>query len=112
MKERCKCGTWSCLDHDACPKCGKQVDVHACEKCAASVMIWDDRCYACRTPNQRFKAKHTHGGKRPNAGRKPAETPRKAITVRLSEPARDRLHQLKRETGKSFTAILEAFLTP
>lgn len=54
----------------------------------------------------------THGGKRPGAGRKPAETPRKAITVRLSEPARNRLHQLKRDTGKSFTAILEAFLTP
>ena len=51
-----------------------------------------------------------HGGKRPNAGRKPASTPRKAITVRLSEPARNRLHQLKQDTGKSFTAILEAML--
>ena len=54
--------------------------------------------------------KPTHGGKRPNAGRKPAETPRKLVTVRLSEPARNRLHQLKQDTGKSFTAILEAML--
>ena len=54
--------------------------------------------------------KPTHGGKRPNAGRKPAETPRKAITVRLSKPARDRLATIKRETGKSYTAILEALL--
>ena len=51
--------------------------------------------------------KPTHGGKRTNAGRKPAETPRKAITVRLSEPARQRLADIKRETGKSHSAILE-----
>lgn len=54
---------------------------------------------------------HNHGGTRPGAGRKRG-VPRKPVTVRLSEPARDRLHQLKQTTGKSFTAILEAFLTP
>ena len=53
-------------------------------------------------------AKPTHGGARTNAGRKPASTPRKAVTVRLSESARQRLADIKRETGKSFTAILEA----
>ena len=54
--------------------------------------------------------KPTHGGKRPNAGRKPASTPRKPVTVRLSKPARQRLADIKRETGKGYTAILEAFL--
>jgi len=49
----------------------------------------------------------THGGKRTNAGRKPAETPRKAVTVRLSEPVRNRLADIKRETGKTLTAIVE-----
>ena len=56
--------------------------------------------------------KPTHGGKRPNAGRKPASTPRKRVTVALSGPARQRLADIKRETGKSFTVILEQFLTP
>jgi hypothetical protein len=53
--------------------------------------------------------KPTHGGKRHNAGRKPG-TPRKRVTVALSEPARQRLADIKRDTGKSFTAILEALL--
>ena len=53
-----------------------------------------------------------HGGKRPNAGRKPAETPRKAVTVRLSEPVRNRLTDIKRETGKSYSAILEQLIIP
>lgn len=52
--------------------------------------------------------KLTHGGKRRNAGRKPAETPRKAVTVRLSEPVRNRLADIKRETGKSLPDIIEA----
>lgn len=51
--------------------------------------------------------KPTHGGKRTNAGRKPAEVPRKGVTVRLSEPVRNRLADIKRETGKTLTAILE-----
>jgi hypothetical protein len=24
MKDRCKCGAWSALDHEACPKCGER----------------------------------------------------------------------------------------
>jgi len=51
----------------------------------------------------------THGGKRPNAGRKPG-TPRNAVTVRLSEPARKTLAELKRDTGKSYGTILEQLL--
>jgi len=54
--------------------------------------------------------KPTHGGKRPNAGRKPASTPRKAVTVRLSGPARQRLADIKSDTGKSYSAILELML--
>jgi hypothetical protein len=56
--------------------------------------------------------KPTHGGKRTNAGRKPAETPRKAVTVRLSEPVRNRLADIKRETGMSYSAILEQLIIP
>jgi hypothetical protein len=44
--------------------------------------------------------KPTHGGKRPNAGRKPG-TPRKSLTVRLSEPAMAKLHELRETTGTS-----------
>jgi len=54
--------------------------------------------------------KPTHGGKRPGAGRKPANTARKAVTVRLSEPARQTLAELKRDTGKSYGTILEQLL--
>lgn len=54
--------------------------------------------------------KPTHGGKRTNAGRKPAETPRKAVTVRLSEPVRNRLADIKQETGKTLTAIIEGLV--
>ena len=53
----------------------------------------------------------THGGARPNAGRKPG-TPRKPVTVALSEPARQRLADTKQATGKSYSAILEQLLTP
>lgn len=59
-----------------------------------------------------MKENNTHGGKRTNAGRKPAETPRKAVTVRLSDPVRNRLADIKRETGKTLTAILEQFIDP
>ena len=55
--------------------------------------------------------KPTHGGKRTNAGRKPG-TPRKRVTVAMSEPARNRLADIKRDTGMSYSAILEQFLTP
>ena len=55
--------------------------------------------------------KPTHGGKRTNAGRKRG-TPRKRVTIALSEPARQRLADTKRETGKSYSTILEQFLTP
>ena len=55
--------------------------------------------------------KPTHGGKRPNAGRKPASTPRKRVTIALSEPARQRLADIKQDTGMSFSSILEQFLT-
>ena len=54
MKDRCKCGAWSCLDHESCPKCGREVAVHGCEKCGASVMTRDDVCCGCSTPNPRF----------------------------------------------------------
>jgi len=53
--------------------------------------------------------KPTHGGKRTNAGRKPG-TPRKAVTVRLSEPARQRLADIKSDKGKSYGEILEGLL--
>ena len=56
------------------------------------------------------KPKTHHGGTRPNAGRKPAETPRKRVTVALSEPARQTLADTKKRTGESFTAIMERLL--
>ena len=56
--------------------------------------------------------KPTHGGKRPGAGRKPANTARKAVTVRLSESARQHLADTKSDTSKSYSAIIEALLTP
>ena len=53
--------------------------------------------------------KPTHGGKRPNAGRKPG-TPRKSLTVRLSEPALAKLHQLRETTGASAGKLVEAMI--
>lgn len=40
--------------------------------------------------------KPTRGGSRPGAGRKPRETPREAITVRLEPQDADRLRELCR----------------
>ena len=50
-----------------------------------------------------------HGGKRPNAGRKPG-TPRKSITVRLSEPAMAKLHELRETTGTSAGRLIEGMI--
>ena len=53
--------------------------------------------------------KPTHGGKRPNAGRKPG-TPRKSLTVRLSQPALARLHKLRETTGTSAGRLVEVMI--
>jgi hypothetical protein len=53
--------------------------------------------------------KPTHGGKRPNAGRKPG-TPRKSLTIRLSEPAMARLDELRDSTGISAGKLVEAMI--
>jgi hypothetical protein len=56
-----------------------------------------------------MKSKPTHGGKRPNAGRKPG-TPRKSLTIRLSEPAMARLHELRETTGTSAGRLIEGMI--
>jgi hypothetical protein len=53
--------------------------------------------------------KPTHGGKRPNAGRKPGN-PRKSLTVRLSEPAMARLASLRESTGCGSGKLIEAMI--
>jgi hypothetical protein len=53
--------------------------------------------------------KPTHGGKRPNAGRKPGN-PRKSLTIRLSEPAMAKLEQLRESTGTSAGKLVEAMI--
>ena len=53
--------------------------------------------------------KPTHGGKRPNAGRKPGN-PRKSLTVRLSEPAMSKLEQLRESTGTSAGRLIEGMI--
>jgi hypothetical protein len=53
--------------------------------------------------------KPTHGGKRPNAGRKPG-TPRKSLTVRLSEPALAKLRNLRETTGTSAGRLIEGMI--
>jgi hypothetical protein len=53
--------------------------------------------------------KPTHGGKRPNAGRKPG-TPRKSLTIRLSESAMAKLEQLRESTGTSAGKLVEAMI--
>jgi hypothetical protein len=53
--------------------------------------------------------KPTHGGKRPNAGRKPGN-PRKSLTVRLSEPAMAKLEQLRESTGTSAGRLIEGMI--
>jgi hypothetical protein len=53
--------------------------------------------------------KPTHGGKRPGAGRKPG-TPRKNITVRLSEPALAKLRKLRETTGTSAGRLVEGMI--
>jgi hypothetical protein len=50
-----------------------------------------------------------HGGKRPNAGRKPGN-PRKSLTVRLSEPAMAKLHKLRETTGTSAGRLIEGMI--
>jgi hypothetical protein len=54
-------------------------------------------------------AKPTHGGKRPNAGRKPGN-PRQSLTVRLSEPAMARLQILREDTGTSAGRLIEGMI--
>ena len=54
--------------------------------------------------------KPTHGGKRPGAGRKPQVKAKRSLTIRLSEPARDRLDEIKRATGESSSSVLERAL--
>jgi hypothetical protein len=51
----------------------------------------------------------THGGKRPNAGRKPGN-PRQSLTIRLSEPAMAKLEQLRESTGTSAGKLVEAMI--
>jgi hypothetical protein len=54
-------------------------------------------------------ARPTHGGKRPGAGRKPGK-PRKSLTVRLSEPALAKLHNLRDTTGTSAGRLIEGMI--
>ena len=56
-----------------------------------------------------MKKPTTHGGKRPNAGRKPG-TPRKSLTVRLSEPAMAKLNKLRETTGTSAGRLIEGMI--
>jgi hypothetical protein len=53
--------------------------------------------------------KPTHGGKRPNAGRKPGN-PRKSLTVRLSRPAMAKLRELRETTGTSAGRLIEGMI--
>ena len=53
--------------------------------------------------------KPQHGGKRPNAGRKPGK-PRKSLTVRLSEPAMAKLNQLRETTSTSAGRLIEGMI--
>ena len=53
--------------------------------------------------------KPTHGGKRPNAGRKPGN-PRQSLSIRISEPAMARLQQLRESTGVSAGKLVEAMI--
>ena len=53
--------------------------------------------------------KPTHGGKRPGAGRKPSKAKR-SLTIRLTEPARARLGEIKQATGESASGVLERAL--
>jgi hypothetical protein len=53
--------------------------------------------------------KPTHGGKRPNAGRKPGN-PRQSLTIRLSEPAMARLASLRESTGMGAGRIVEELI--
>jgi hypothetical protein len=69
----------------------KRPPVKACQKCFASVNDVDESCYACGSDRD---WKPTHGGKRSNAGRKPRQTPRQAITVRLEPQDAQKLRQL------------------
>jgi hypothetical protein len=50
-----------------------------------------------------------HGGKRPNAGRKPG-TPRQSLTIRLSEPSMAKLEQLRETTGTSAGRLIEGMI--
>ena len=50
-----------------------------------------------------------HGGKRPNAGRKPGN-PRQSLTIRLSEPAMAKLEQLREATGTSAGRLIEGMI--
>jgi hypothetical protein len=50
-----------------------------------------------------------HGGKRPNAGRKPGN-PRKSLTIRLSEPAIAKLASLRESTGCGLGKLIEAMI--
>ena len=50
-----------------------------------------------------------HGGKRPNAGRKPGN-PRQSLTIRLSEPAMARLQNLRESTGTSAGRLIEGMI--
>jgi hypothetical protein len=50
-----------------------------------------------------------HGGKRPNAGRKPGN-PRQSLTIRLSEPAMARLRQLQEASGTGAGKLIEGMI--
>ena len=50
-----------------------------------------------------------HGGKRPNAGRKPGN-PRQSLTIRLSEPAIAKLNKIRDTTGTSAGKLVEGMI--
>ena len=54
--------------------------------------------------------KPTHGGKRPGAGRNPTSKAKRSLTIRLTEPARARLGEIKQTTGESASSVLERAL--
>ena len=50
--------------------------------------------YGDRNPVKKMKNKPTHGGTREGAGRKPRDTPREAITVRIEREDAARLREI------------------
>ena len=53
--------------------------------------------------------KPTHGGKRSGAGRKPGN-PRQSLSIRISQPAIAKLHELRETTGTSAGRLIESMI--